>query len=294
LTAFRDRSESFPPTPAESLLPSIRERHTARMRVLRFGTSNDDAGALPLERRGWRLAEGTLAEALGEQVETILKRAWPDERFPNFIDKCIRECQPDMVVLQVNNFWYGHESAPLWFERRLGRAGAALNSAALHIGKSAWMADNRWVQMVNRRVLAVLPKATHFTISEVATAMEAAMRRVTTHESIVLLVRGNENWAVMPMATRGFNRRNAARNAAMSNAMRGLCERMRVPYFERPVVPAGELETQNGAGFHNNEEGERQLGAFDAEAMLTAWRAAQKVGPVADDSGRVVNPSSSL
>ncbi len=100
---------------------------------------------------------------------------------------------------------------------------------------------------------------------------------IVAHEGIVLLVRGNENWAAMPMATRAFNRRNAGRNAAMCSAMRGLCERMRVPYFERPVVPAGQLETVNGAGWHNNEEGERQLGQFDSEAMLVAWHAAQHV-----------------
>jgi hypothetical protein len=261
--------------------------------VLRFGNSNDVAGSLPVERRGWRLAEAALSESLGEPVTTTLKRAWPNERLAEIVEDALRQHEPEMVVLQVNNFWYGHESAALWFERRLGRAGTALNSAALNVGKSAWMADSRWVQFVNRRVLGILPKATHFSVAEVATAMEAAMRRVVAHESIVLLVRGNESWAQMPNATRRFDRRNAARNAAMSLAMRAVCERMRVPYFERPTVPAGGMETLNGAGFHNNEEGERQLGAFDAEAMLTAWRAAHDVPPAATERYRALNPSNS-
>jgi hypothetical protein len=244
------------------------------MRVLRFGTSNDNAGSVPIDRRGWKLAELALTEVLGEPVDTVLKRAWPNERLPHFIEQCLAEYQPDMVVLQVNNFWYGHESIPLWFERRFGRAGTALNKAAQNVGKSAWLSDNRWAQMLNRRVMTILPHATHFSVAEVADSMEAAMRKVVAHEGIVLLVRGNENWAAMPMATRGFNRRNAARNAAMSAAMSRLCAQMRVPYFERRTVPADEMETLNEAGWHNNETGERQLGAFDAASMLSAWQVA--------------------
>jgi hypothetical protein len=219
-----------------------------------------------------------LADALGEPVDTVLKRAWPNDRFPLYVEDCLQEHDPDMVVLQVNNFWYGHESAPLWFERRFGRAGVALNKAALNVGKTAWMSDTRWAQMVNRRLLAGLPKATHFTVEQVTCAMESAMRKVAAREGIVLLVRGNEHWAAMPMATRGFNRRNAARNAAMSSAMRHLCGQLRVPYFERAAVSAGEMETLNGAGWHNNEEGERKLGEFDFASMLAAWQVAHPSG----------------
>jgi hypothetical protein len=242
--------------------------------VLRCGTSNDRAGAVPLEQRGWKLAEKEVSLAIGEPVETVLKGAWPDHRFPDLIDRWMTELQPDMVVLQVNNFWYGHESAPLWFERRFGRAGKPLNRVGQKVRTSPWFSDNRWAQMFNRRVLAVLPKATHFSIPEVTACMERAMRRILAHEGTVLLVRGNEDWAVMPMATRGFNRRNAARNASMSASMRELCEQLRVPYFQRPRQAAGDELTQNNAGFHNSPEAERQMGAFDSAAMASAWREA--------------------
>lgn len=244
------------------------------MRVLRLGTSNDAAGALPEEQRGWKIAQRRLAESAGERVETVLKGAWPNAGFPSLLERWMDEYEPEMVVLQVNNFWYGHESVPLWFERRLGRAGKSLGDVGLKVGKSAWFADNRWAQMLNRRLVTILPKATHFTVAEVAACMESAMRKVLAHEGVVLLVRGNESWASMPMATRGFNRRNAARNAAMSSAMQNLCERLRVPYFQRPTLRAGELHTVNGAGWHNNAQGERESGEFDGQAMATAWQAA--------------------
>jgi hypothetical protein len=243
------------------------------MRVLRLGTSNDDAGSLPEEQRAWKIAERHLAGWAGEAVETTLKRAWPNAQFPSLVERWVDEHEPDLVVLQVNNFWYGHESIPLWFERRLGRAGKSLSSAGLKVGKSAWFADNRWAQMFNRKLLSILPKATHFTVAEVAVCMEGAMRKVLAHEGVVLLVRGNEDWAAMPMATRRFNRRNAARNAAMSGAMRSVCERLRVPYSQRPTLHAGEVRTVNGAGWHNNAEGERLAGEFDGQAMASAWQA---------------------
>jgi hypothetical protein len=245
------------------------------MRVLRLGTSNDGASALPEEQRGWKIAERRLADSTGEPVETVLRGAWPNAQFPSLLERWMEEYEPDMVVLQVNNFWYGHESVPLWFERRLGRAGKSLSDMGLKVGKSAWFADNRWAQLFNRRLLTVLPKATHFTVAEVAVCMEEAMRKVLAHEDIVLLVRGNEDWAAMPMATRRFNRRNAARNAAMSGAMRSICERLRVPYAQRPTLRAGEVQTVNRAGWHNNAQGERLIGEFDGQAMVTAWQGAR-------------------
>ncbi len=243
------------------------------MRVLRLGTSNDDAGSVPEEQRGWKIAERLLAEAAGEPVQTTLKRAWPNEGLAPRLEGWLDEYKPDMVVLQVNNFWYGYESIPLWFERRLGRAGASLNHVGLKIRNAPWFADNRWAQLMNRNLLRVLPATTHFTVPEVAACMEGAMRKVLAHEGVVLLIRGNDAWASMPMASRGFNRRNAARNAAMSSAMRSVCERLRVPYVQRPVLQAGELETVNRAGWHYNADGERQAGEFDGQAMATAWLA---------------------
>ena len=243
------------------------------MRVLRLGTSNDAAGSLPEDQRGWKIAERRLAEATGDPVETILKGAWPNAAFASRLESWMDEYKPDLVVLQINNFWYGYESIPLWFERRLGRPGVSVNRIGLKLRNSPRFADSRWAQLVSRSLLRVLPSTTHFTIPEVATCMEGAMRKILAREGIILLVRGNDDWASMPMASRRFNRRNHARNAAMSSAMRSMCERLRVPYVQRPTLQAGELQTVNGAGWHYDAQGERQGGEFDAEAMTAAWLA---------------------
>jgi hypothetical protein len=55
--------------------------------------------------------------------------------------------------------------------------------------------------------------------------------------------------------------------------MRSVCERLRVPYSQRPTLHAGEVRTVNGAGWHNNAEGERLAGEFDGQAMASAWQA---------------------
>ena len=87
------------------------------MLVLRIGTSNDVAGGLPEEQRAWHIASRMLGEASGEPVETILKRAWPTAEIPDHVGRWMDEYHPDVVVLQVSNFWYGHESVPLWLEQ---------------------------------------------------------------------------------------------------------------------------------------------------------------------------------
>src|SRR5690349_658619 len=93
------------------------------VRVLRLGNSNDHVGAVPADQQSWKVAERAFSEQLGEPVETILKRVWPNSDLPTILDRWVTEFEPDLVVLQVNNFWYGHESAPLWLDRRFGRAG---------------------------------------------------------------------------------------------------------------------------------------------------------------------------
>ena len=244
--------------------------------MLRVGTSNDESGNVPESSRAWFVAEKMLAEATGEPVETILKRGWPNESYALAVSRWMEEYRPEIVVLQVNNFWYGHESVPLWFERRFGRAGKKVNSLTDRVGKTEWFAESRFGLALSRGLGRMLPSATHFSIKEIVACMEAAMRKVLAEEGSILLVRGNENWAQLPFASERQNRRNLARNAQMSAAMQQLCDRLHVPYFERGLVPKDEMGiVLNGARWHNSAEGERRIGEFDGEAMLAAFEAAR-------------------
>jgi hypothetical protein len=256
----------------------MRSLRIRTMRVLRVGTSNDFIAHIPQEQRGWAVASGILAQASGEPVETVLKRSWPTAAFAPAVARWMEEEEPDLVVLSVNNFWFGHESTALWFERKLGRAGQRVTKASLKVGKSRLLSDNRWGQRVNRTLLRVLPGATHFTIPQVAEAMENAIRKVLTHEGTPLLVRGHDSYVKLPMADERYNRRNRARNEAMSARMRAVCDRLHVPYFERPLMEWDEVQVLVGeAGWHHSVEGERLTGVFDGEAMVAVWRASQGV-----------------
>ncbi len=242
------------------------------MRVLRVGTSNDEAGNLPEEGRAWKIASDMFAASISEPVETVLKRAWPNESFPALIEQWMDEYHPDVVVLQVNNFWYGHESVPLWLERRFGRAGKKVAHAGFELSRKKWFADSRISVTTNRALVRTLPSATFFSVPVIAARMEAAMLKVLAHEGVVLLVRGNEHWAKLPMASRRANDRNIKRNNAMSSAMKALCHRLHVPYFQRPTVEEHEMKHfLNGAQWHNSAEGERLTGEFDGRAMIEAW-----------------------
>jgi hypothetical protein len=245
------------------------------MRVIRVGTSNDYAGPMPETQRAWKIAEQILAEHAGEPVETILKRAWPSAALPPLVERWMDEYQPDMVVLQVNWFWYGYESTPLRFERRFGKTGARLSSAGLKVGNTPWFADNRWTRLGTRALARAVPGATHFTVPEVAATMEAAMRKVLAHEGVVLLVRGSDDWVRLPMASKRRNRRDATRTAEMARALRTICDRLNVPYRQRAKLTVEDLKTEvNAAQWHNTPAGERLAGEFDGAAMVEAWQAA--------------------
>ena len=249
------------------------------MRVVRVGTSNDYVASVPEEQRAWAIAERMLREAAGEPVETILKRAWPTAEFASAVERWMADLEPDFVVFQVNNFWYGHDSVALWFQRRFGRVGTRMTELGLKAGNSKLMTEHRWGQLINRSLLRVMPGETHFTIPQVAQAMEAAMRKVLAREGTLLLVRGNDHWEKLPMSSKRQNNRNIQRNQAMSAAMRAVCERLRVQYGELPPIRAGEMgEVLGSAQWHNATEGERRSGEFDGEQMVAAWRAAQ-AGP---------------
>ena len=246
------------------------------MRVLRVGTSHDFSASIAEEQRGWAIAEQMLGEASGQPVETILKRAWPTAEFAGAVERWMKELEPDFVLFQVNNFWYGHDSVALWFQRRFGRVGAKMTELGLRVGDSKVRTEHRWGQFINRSLLRVLPGDTHFTVPQVAQAMEAAMRKVLAREGAVLLIRGNDHYEKLPMATKRQNRRNGTRNAAMSDAMRAVCERLRVPYCELPAIRADELgEFLGKAQWHHGVDGERRSGEFDGQQMVAAWRAAQ-------------------
>jgi hypothetical protein len=246
------------------------------VKVLRIATSNDSHHALPLEERGWYIAGQMLSDAAGEPVETIVRSCWPTETFPPLLERWLNELDPDIVLIQVNNFWYAHDSIPLWFERKFGRAGKKLTDVGLKAGKQKWFAESRPYIAAHRTFLRVMPAATHFTIEQVASCMEEAIRRVIAHEGPVLLVRGNDDWAKHPLTGRRHNNLNRSRNREMTRRMAEICERYRVPYYQRPTIGEAELREMLGsAQFHASPEGERVSGELDGAAMIKAWRAAR-------------------
>lgn len=246
------------------------------VKVLRIGNSNDNVGGIPEAQRGWSVASRMLGEASGEVVETILKRAWPNASFPALVDEWMAEHDPDVVLIQVNNFWYGHYSAPLWFERKFGRAGVAMTRAGLRAGKHPWLAENAAYIRLNRALLRILPSTTHFTVREVAASMEATMRKVLSYEGTLLVIRGNDHWAKLPMSSKRQNDRNIARNVAMSNAMRAICQQLRVPYIERESIGERDMDEMLGVGrWHASALSQRVSGELDGAAMVSAWAAAK-------------------
>lgn len=87
------------------------------MKVLRLGISDDAFGNLKDEERSWHIAGEALAERIGEPVETILKRSWPDERMAARVERWIEDEQPGVVLFCAAAFWVSYPSAPLLVQR---------------------------------------------------------------------------------------------------------------------------------------------------------------------------------
>ncbi len=244
------------------------------MRVLRLGTSNDDTPELPEEQRGWKIAERMLAESAGEPVDTVLKRAWPNEAFPAMVGRWMDEYEPDLVVLRINWFWYGYESIPLWFERRMGRFGRWLARIGIRVGESPGFADNRYAQFVRRSLTKVLPSTAYFTPAELAATLEAVLRRVVRNENVVVLVRGTDGWDWAPMYSDKQMRRQHLRGLEVRRRMEAICDELHVRFiYTDRARSRDELETGlNSARWHNNADGERRAGEIDGQAMVTAWQ----------------------
>jgi hypothetical protein len=208
------------------------------VKILRLGNSNDAEGRVAPEDMTHRVLERALHEATGEDVETVIKRAWPTPELPRAVARWMETLHPDVVVLRVPAFWFNYESVPLKLERKLGRLGKSLGDAGFKAAGTPWLADNALFHAGRRLAQVTVGGATNFTTEEVIENVSAVVRTVLRAEGAAFLLSG-PGGRVNHAPTRRAQARDEARRLRVHEALRDLCQQLHVEYLGSDVALFG-------------------------------------------------------
>ena len=160
------------------------------MKVLWLSNSNDDTRR-PGVAEGLRRPEvmcARLAAELGEQVDLVVKPMRPSADFPGIVARRMEEETPDLVWLNVANYWINYESTPLKVRRWFGRFGERPAQAGFAIAnRFAEHRSYRGLRQIIQRTIGGDPR---FTPPEVLATVEAAARHIIRDESRILVIEG--------------------------------------------------------------------------------------------------------
>lgn len=261
------------------------------MWVLRLGNSDDLATDVPEDQRNYVVAAQCLEEAVGEQVETVVRPIWPRPGLPDLVDQWLERYQPDFVFLKVTWYWYGYESVPLRIGRLLGRAGRPVARAATWAAASPRFSHQRWFKWGRRAAHRLIGGDSPFEPATVIARMEAVIRRVAAREQIVLVVKGTGGGRRDEGTLAGYYGNFARKRAFVEGSIERLCAQLHVTYVGTgPPKGPEDRDIDEGDGLHKGARGHNAMGRQEGEAMVAGWRAsngaAMQVQPAAT-SGRI-------
>jgi hypothetical protein len=243
------------------------------MRVLKLGTSNDFATAIPEHDRAYRVTERLLADATGEQVEVIPRVIWPDPKLPGLIEQWLVKYRPDLVLLVVNPFWMTFESVPLRLQRRLGRAGKAAGNLGIKAAGVPWLAHNPIFRFGRRLALKTIGGDVYFEPEEVTAVVEQCARRILREEGVGLVIRGPKNALTYHNDAAG-RARCERRRLETHFALKRLAQELHAGYVgsETPVVEPDDSGGYRGDFVHITKREHEERGRTEGAALLDVWR----------------------
>lgn len=146
-------------------------------------------GMLKAEETWPALVAPKLTEAMGEPVEVFARQIWPDADLPETIARWIEREDPDVVMYQVNSFWFLYESVPLRIGRWLGPLGKPFVNASLRAADTPWLTHNVVVRKSRAWAQRHIGGDTHFTTDEVIRVSKASVRAIAKGEGRTIVVR---------------------------------------------------------------------------------------------------------
>lgn len=246
--------------------------HILGVKILRMGTSEDAAGRIAEGELSYKLVEQALSEALGEPVETIVRRAWPDPRLPGKFEEFLERYEPDLVFFKVPAYWVTYESVPLRMERLLGKLGTPVKDAGLKAAGTPWLAENFAFRALRRLANNTIGGATHFTPDQVAEVVTDCMRIALRREGTVVALRGPLSFADTATSAK-VRKRQESRRLALHRACKELAARLHIDYLgsDAPVYLVEGTEVLLGDRLHHNQAGQRQAADQEVEFLMRAW-----------------------
>ncbi len=246
-------------SPAARWCPTIVRCKTLRVKILRFGSSNDTVERFVAGEPRDIIIQRELERELGEPVTVVTKRIWPSDRFPGLVSSWIDEERPDVVTIPVIGYWFNFESVPLKLQRRFGRFGETLGNAGQRSAEIPWLAHNAAFRGARQLAQRTLGGATYFTCDEVIKCIGSCVREVAQREGIGLIVQGPYGGQHLSGASRRAIAREEARRQTVNAGVREVCSRHRVRFIEHRTNrrEQGTAFSTIGDALHMDEVGQR-------------------------------------
>lgn len=198
------------------------------MRILFLGNSNESLALPPGTPLRHEILERELAAEFGA-CEVITKPAWPNEGFPAVLDRWVTELKPDVVYINVAEYWCLYESLPLRIERRFGRLGKPVAAAGTKAADTPWLSHNRVFRRLREAGQSVLPGAVYFTPEEVVSRVMECVRVCLRNEDLTVVVDGQRGRRPHG-TTNAWRKRVEARRQYVHRHLKAECARLHVVY----------------------------------------------------------------
>ncbi len=255
-------------------------RYYSGVRILFLGNSNEVLDLPPGALRRHEIIQAELARDFGE-AEVVTRPAWPTEKFPEVLARWIVEFAPDVVYLNVAEYWCLYESVPLRVERTFGRLGKPAAKAGLGAAATPWLAHNRVFRKFRETAQVLVQGATPFTPEEVVTRVMASVRVVLRNEGMVVVVDGQRGRRPHSTNARGRDRVEARRQF-VHRALGAACARLHVLYGGDDV-PQWETHPEgmdgHADGLHQGVGGQAWMAHESLELIRAALRQAGVSAP---------------
>ena len=198
------------------------------MRILFLVNSNEfvpNPDGSPLRAE---LVQSELASEF-QDVEVVAKAAWPTSKLPGVLGGWIEEHRPDIVYINVAEYWSLYESVPLRVQRVFGKLGSPFAKLGLKAADTPWVAHNRFFRTSQRIAQRVIGGDPHFSTDEVVERVMACAHVALRREGTVVVVdgqRGRRKFA----STRRSLRRMERRRLEVHRRLQAECGRLHVTY----------------------------------------------------------------
>ena len=257
------------------------------MRILFLGNSNEflalPSGA-PLRHE---IMRAELSADFGE-VELITKPMWPTAEFPRVLAKWVSEYSPDLVYLNVAEYWCLYESIPLRIERTFSKLGRPLGKFGRRAAGAPWLAHNPVFRGLRQGGQSIVPGAVYFTPDEVVERVMECVRLCLQDEGMVVVVDGQRGRRPHATTKRWRNRVESRRQFVHSR-LRDECARLHVAYGGDDVPQwQWHAEGMDGHrdGLHQADEGQRWMANEAIGLIREALAAVQPPPPAPASRGR--------